>query len=365
MIYLLIFIFLSLIPVVFSTTVLAAKCSDGIVLIADRLSGESLGKSVVDRNAVKICILSDYTAIASVSNNLGEFKRLYESLMKAVREHDYENDGQSVLRTMALSTYCRSLVYKKYPMNHVIICGYDDPIDESYLEDIEQDPTRGFMPSKTRKQTIGTSLRTERRGNEEEELPQGEEEEVEEEEEDLVIDISSAADLVDKKRNNKKDNKDKQNNKDKNVVTVSTVPKDLFLFEILPQGTRVCHEMFLVSGQNAAYVTSLVEDTVYRHLPEEDLTTTTITTTTTTTTTKNRKKRERRRRVYLPSVEEALPKLRDIMIAASIRQRQSESRPHALAFHRRENDDALIQVAVLRKESVKTIESVDIVKNTL
>jgi 20S proteasome alpha/beta subunit len=118
-----------------ATTVVAARCADGIVLAADSLKSDS-GILIATRTAKKVFLLSPNTVICSV-NSSGQgsthFQQLYNELRETLQEH--EGRYESPLSTTAICKVARQLVATRFPDAHAVIAGYGKDVPVSCTGD--------------------------------------------------------------------------------------------------------------------------------------------------------------------------------------------------------------------------------------
>mmetsp|Transcript_3037 Transcript_3037/g.4734 ORF Transcript_3037/g.4734 Transcript_3037/m.4734 type:complete len:379 (+) Transcript_3037:88-1224(+) len=121
-------------PLVISTTIVAAKCADGIVIASD--SQSSTGSMVSNRMSRKMFLLSPSTAICACDGNGGhnsdsnegrvgaDFQCLYSDL------HDimvnYETNFGTTMSTSTVARVARQLMSRRYRRAHVIVAGWDE-----------------------------------------------------------------------------------------------------------------------------------------------------------------------------------------------------------------------------------------------
>lgn len=110
-----------------ATTVIAAKCSDGIVLAADSLSANGGGGILISsRTSKKVFMLTQSTAICTVAssgNGAVHFQQLYNELRETIRSH--QTSFESTLTSSAIINVARQLVNNKYNEAHVVIAGWE------------------------------------------------------------------------------------------------------------------------------------------------------------------------------------------------------------------------------------------------
>jgi 20S proteasome alpha/beta subunit len=116
------------------TTVVAARCKDGIVMCVDSLSANN-GPLIATRSSKKAYMLTDATVICCVnSGGLGSthFQQLYSELRDTVSE--YRSRFEIQLPTSSIIKVARRLVAAQYNEAHIVIAGYDrtKPISKVY-----------------------------------------------------------------------------------------------------------------------------------------------------------------------------------------------------------------------------------------
>lgn len=108
-----------------STTVVAARCKDGVIVCADSLSAHS-GPLIATRQSKKVYLLTDATLVCCVNSaGLGatHFQQLYSELRDTIHEHSHRFDRD--LTTCSIVKIARRLIADKYSEAHIVIAGYD------------------------------------------------------------------------------------------------------------------------------------------------------------------------------------------------------------------------------------------------
>lgn len=122
-----------------SSTLIATKCVDGIVLAADSLSAKGGGSILISsRTSKKVFMLTESTAIGAVFSSGSEsvhFQRLYNELRETIRSH--ETSFESTLTVSAIVNVARQLVSHKYNEAHVVIAGWEGDKNLSKMAQVE------------------------------------------------------------------------------------------------------------------------------------------------------------------------------------------------------------------------------------
>ena len=109
-----------------STTVVATKCSDGIVIATDSQSNK--GVLISSRTSRKLFLLTSTTSICSVNADTGRggthFQQLYNELKETIDDHKSRFDCET--SASAICKMTRNLIATKYNEAHVVIAGYED-----------------------------------------------------------------------------------------------------------------------------------------------------------------------------------------------------------------------------------------------
>lgn len=115
------------------TTIVAARCRNGIVLASDT---QSSGNSVVisSRTVRKVFLLSKSTVLCAASDNpqgMTDFQQLYSELSSTIMNH--KNAFDTTLSTTSIAKVARQLINQKYSRAHIVIAGWDSvsPVDET------------------------------------------------------------------------------------------------------------------------------------------------------------------------------------------------------------------------------------------
>lgn len=112
--------------IVSATTIIAARCKDGVVVCADSLSATT-GALIATRQSKKVFMLTSTTIMCCVSSNGNgaiHFQRLYSNLRENIQEHKVRFDSQ--LSTSSIAKLARRMIATKYDEAHVVIAGYDE-----------------------------------------------------------------------------------------------------------------------------------------------------------------------------------------------------------------------------------------------
>jgi hypothetical protein len=109
------------------STVIAAKCTDGIVLMSDSVAGNTGGNPLISNRASKKMFRITANTLLCTPGGGGlaskDFQRLYDELHKTIQNHRCRYG--SSLSTSAIARMTRQLVNTKYTRAHVIIAGWD------------------------------------------------------------------------------------------------------------------------------------------------------------------------------------------------------------------------------------------------
>jgi 20S proteasome alpha/beta subunit len=105
-----------------ASTIIAVKCIDGIMIVADSLGTASPNSAMIaNRMNRKIFLITPSTAVCCAAGD-AQFKDLYSDLLSVVNGHEALYDDE--LDASAISYIARRLVNQKYRSCHLIIAGY-------------------------------------------------------------------------------------------------------------------------------------------------------------------------------------------------------------------------------------------------
>jgi len=114
-----------------ATTIVAARCSNGIVLAADSQSTSGSPVLISSRAVRKVFQLSKSTILCSAGNlpkGDTDFQQLYSALRDTISAH--ESFFDSSLSTSAIAKVARQLIHSQFNSAHVVVAGWEDGRDD-------------------------------------------------------------------------------------------------------------------------------------------------------------------------------------------------------------------------------------------
>lgn len=112
-------------------TIVAARCSNGIVLAADSQSTSGSPVLISSRAVRKVFQLSKSTVLCSAGNlpkGDTDFQQLYSALRDTISAH--ESFFDSSLSTSAIAKVARQLIHSQFNSAHVVVAGWEDRQDD-------------------------------------------------------------------------------------------------------------------------------------------------------------------------------------------------------------------------------------------
>lgn len=103
-----------------ATTIIAAKCCNGIVIAADTLSANSA--LIGNRLSRKLFLLTPSTVVCCADGS-SDFRSLYKQLRETVDVH--ESLYEEKLSTTSITRIARQLIHQRYRNAHIVIAGFD------------------------------------------------------------------------------------------------------------------------------------------------------------------------------------------------------------------------------------------------